>query len=97
VSQRSGARAAGVYWDSSHKTWRATIQVDAGEGESKQRYLGTFLNEVDAALAYDQAAREHHKDKAKLNFPDLPPQPQAASNVTPRKATSKYRGESMCT
>jgi hypothetical protein len=56
------------------------------------RYLGSFVNEVDAALAYDQAAREHHKDKAKLNFPDLPPQPQAALNKTPRKAASQYRG-----
>jgi hypothetical protein len=28
------------------------------------------VNELDAALAYDQAAREHHNDKAKLNFPD---------------------------
>jgi hypothetical protein len=52
---------------------------------------------VDAALAYDQAAREHHKDKAKLNFPDLPPQPQAAVIETPRQATSQYRGKGSCT
>jgi hypothetical protein len=55
------------------------------------------VNEVDAALAYDQAAREHHKDKAKLNFPDLPPQPQAALSKTPRQATSQYRGKGRCT
>jgi hypothetical protein len=56
------------------------------------------LNEVEAALAYDQAAREHHKDKAKLNFPDLPPQPQVqwASSRTPREAGSEYRGKSRC-
>jgi hypothetical protein len=61
---------------------------------------------VDAALAYDQAAREYHKDKAQLNFPDLPPQPQvgwsmvipsqAASDKTSRHPTSRYRGESSC-
>jgi hypothetical protein len=51
------------------------------------------VNEVDAALAYDQAAREHHGDKAQLNFPDLPPQPQAASSKATRQGTSKYRGK----
>jgi hypothetical protein len=92
----SGAPAAGVSW-SSHKTsWVAAIYADAGDGKKKQRQLGSFLNEVDAALAYDQTAREHHKDKAKLNFPDLPPQPQKASSKTLRQATSQYRGKSWC-
>jgi hypothetical protein len=45
--------------------------------------LGFFVNEVEAALAYDQAASEHHGDKAQLNFPDLPPQPQMASSQEP--------------
>jgi hypothetical protein len=40
-----------------------------------RRYFGEFQSEVDAALAYDQAARYYRADKAQLNFPDLPPPP----------------------
>jgi hypothetical protein len=90
--------AAGVSWNSYDKRWRARIRADAGDGKRKKRHLGSFANEVDAALAYDQAAREHHEDNAKLNFPEAPPQPQMASSVAPRQpATSKYRGEGSCT
>jgi hypothetical protein len=73
------------------------LDATVDDGKSKKRHLGTFLNEKDAALAYDQAAREYHGDKAKLNFPDLPSQPQVAWNKTPRQqATSQYRGEGRC-
>jgi hypothetical protein len=89
--------AAGVSWKSQNKRWEATIYTHAGDGKRKKRYLGYFLDEAEAALAYDQAAREHHKDKAKLNFPDLPPQPQAALRKTPRQGSSQYRGEGNCT
>jgi hypothetical protein len=64
----------------------------ADNGQSKYRDLGSFVNEADAALAYDQAARVHHKDKAKLNFPDMPPQPQLPPRKT-TQATSQYRGK----
>jgi hypothetical protein len=61
--------------------WRASIRTVSGGGRGKTKHLGSFLNEVDAALAYDRAAREHHQDKAQLNFPESPAlQPQAASN-----------------
>jgi hypothetical protein len=93
VPQRGGARAAGVHWDSSHKKWIAKINAIAGDGKSKSRKLGSFVSQVDAALAYDQAAREHHKDKAQLNFPDLPPQLQVVWRKAPRGATSQYRGK----
>jgi hypothetical protein len=92
VHGMSEGRAAGVSSNSRDKNWMARIRVDAGDGKRKKRDLGSFVNEVDAALAYDQAAREHHGGKAKLNFPDLTPEPQAALNKTLRKATSQYRG-----
>jgi hypothetical protein len=77
-----GARAAGVSWFSRDKRWTAVIRVDAGDGKGKTRFLGRFVNEVDAALAYDQAARQYHGKKAQLNFPDLPPKPQMAPSKT---------------
>jgi hypothetical protein len=62
---RGTSRFKGVHWLNREKIWRARIGVD-------HRYLtlGYFKDEEAAARAYDLAAVEHHKEFAKLNFPD---------------------------
>jgi hypothetical protein len=58
----------GVSWDKQYQKWRAVI--DPG---SKTKYLGRFTDEVDAALAYDAAARLHFGEFALCNFPEKKP------------------------
>jgi len=55
----------GVYWKKDMQKWAACIKR-----EGKQKHLGYFDNEIDAAKAYDQAARKLHGEYASLNFPD---------------------------
>jgi len=56
----------GVYWDARAQRWEARIYV-AGRGI----WLGRFDDLVDAARAYDAAAREHYGEYAWLNFPEV--------------------------
>lgn len=54
----------GAYYDILAKKYRASIRVN-----NKQIHLGLFNNPIDAALAYDTAAREYYGEFATLNFP----------------------------
>jgi hypothetical protein len=63
-SRRFGtSRFKGVYRVEKEKKWRAQIEVD-GQHIS----LGLFLSEVDAAAAYNKAAREHFGEMAYQNL-----------------------------
>jgi hypothetical protein len=55
----------GVCFDKQTLRWRAGIVVDG-----KNRCLGRHRNEIAAAQAYDDAARELFGAHARLNFPD---------------------------
>lgn len=54
----------GVYWHKKEQKWRARIHKDG-----KDRSLGRFDDEIEAARSYDTAAREIFGDFAYLNFP----------------------------
>jgi hypothetical protein len=62
------SRYRGVGRATTSNKWVAQIKVNG-----RQIYLGTFDNKVDAAKAYDAAAKKYHGEFAVLNFPDRTP------------------------
>jgi hypothetical protein len=52
----------GVSWYKRYRKWQVAIRID---GERK--YLGYFSNKVEAARAYDNAAKRYHGEFARLN------------------------------
>lgn len=61
------SRYKGVFYDKRRGKYRAVLSIDG-----KRKHLGYFDNELDAARAYDAAAKMHRKDFAVLNFPNDP-------------------------
>jgi hypothetical protein len=52
----------GVSWSKEKEKWQASIRVPG-----RKIFLGRFDSEIEAALAYDNAARIYHSDFAFLN------------------------------
>ena len=66
ASSHSGAsQFKGVWWRKERSVWTANISLD-----HRRKRIGSFSNEIDAARAYDAAARELFGEFALLNFPD---------------------------
>jgi hypothetical protein len=55
----------GVYFNKQKNKWQVTIMLDG-----KNKHLGLFDDEQEAARKYDEYARVHHGEFARLNFPD---------------------------
>lgn len=67
VGSKGGtSRFCGVDWRASRGKWRARCR----DGTGFRHNLGHFMDEEDAARAYDAAARQFHGEFARLNFPD---------------------------
>jgi hypothetical protein len=64
-SPAASSQYLGVSWDKRRRKWVAHIK-----DHRKERYLGSYDIEVDAARAYDAAAIAVHGIYANLNFPE---------------------------
>lgn len=83
LNPETGGKQIGVYANPVRHTWAARIQV-AGE----KIYLGEFNLKIDAALAYDVAARQHGR---KTNFPlDTPIADSITSSVLRRLVDGEF-------
>jgi len=65
VKRRKTSVYKGVSWDKRDGRWIAQITVDR-----RSIRLGSFTNELDGALAYDEAARRFFGEFARTNFND---------------------------
>ncbi len=62
--KNTSSRFIGVHFHKGRNMWAARIQH-----HKKDIWIGYFKSEVEAARAYDKAARKYHGEFARLNFP----------------------------
>ena len=62
---KTRSKYKGLEWDKTQKKWKVRIQL-----HGRKIYLGSFNSQINAAKAYDNAAKQYHKQFASLNFPD---------------------------
>jgi hypothetical protein len=63
VQKNNTSGYRGVSWHKGDCRWRVYIEVD-----NIRKYLGSFKNKIDAALAYDKAAKRYFGKFANLNI-----------------------------
>ena len=65
IRKNNSSGFRGVYWNKSHKKWRAQIQDKNGN----RKYLGGFETPEETAKVYDKAAKDIYGEYAgRLNY-----------------------------
>ena len=65
VRKGSKSRYIGLQWDKRSKKWQVNMRIDR-----QLRGFGSYTSEIEAAKAYDRAAKKHRGEFAVLNFPE---------------------------
>lgn len=61
--EKKSSKYKGLTWDKTNKSWAVSVNVN-----KKRIWLGRFKDEIEAAKAYDDAAKKAFGEFAKLNF-----------------------------
>jgi hypothetical protein len=61
---KTRSKYKGLEWDRAREKWKVRIQFN-----NRKIYIGSFACEIEAARAYDSAAKKYHREFAVLNFP----------------------------
>jgi hypothetical protein len=61
--RKTSSKYKGVSYQTRDRVWRAKIKI-----KRRDKHLGSFKNEIDAAKAYDRAARKYFGEFARPNF-----------------------------
>jgi hypothetical protein len=91
--QRSSSRYTGVSWNKAQSVWRVRVTDLLTK---RQKHVGYFASEEDAARAYDCAAMQAQGSGAKRNFPDedISEAPATVGEQKTQRSSSRYTGVS---
>ena len=87
TKSKTSSRFVGVSFDKRGGRWKAYIKFQA-----KRIWLGRYDDEIDAARAYDLAAKKYHGEFARLNFTEQKGKsPKTTAPLKHRPKKSKLR------
>jgi hypothetical protein len=91
--QQKSSCYTGVCWNKRKSAWRAELRDPQTK---RQRTIGSYASEEDAARAYECAAVQAHGPGAKRNFPgeDISEAPETVGEERKQRSSSRYIGVS---